>query len=263
MKHVIVLVLLATLALPIIAQDETPEGPVDTEDVLCTVEAEAANTVRVRVGPGTNRTAITFLPAGEAITVLGQAEANDESAWFQVEKSQAAPGSAILEAWIRADAEGLIITGDCETVEDTFAPPIIPIIPSITELETDNTGAETDTEGVTSLDSETFTEDGVSVAVTELESNSSYFQQSNWGVHRLQEMLDYFPGNMQARRSLRDRYQFSRINQTTYEAYVGRGYFEYIRFVDPQTALRFTTRYPERGWELHAVYVQPEFDPEG
>ncbi len=92
----------------------------------CLVSADAANSAQLRVGPGTNRGAISFLPANTDVTVTGRNELDDGSIWYQLDKSQAAPnGTAAAELWV--NAEDVSASGDCEHVGDTSAPPIIPI----------------------------------------------------------------------------------------------------------------------------------------
>ncbi|MEO1286733.1 MAG: fasciclin domain-containing protein [Chloroflexota bacterium] len=94
----------------------------------CVVNTDSADTVRVRVGPGVNRTSVTFLPAGQDFEVLGVFDDEDGSTWFQLVKEDAAPGRAINEAWIAAD--DVNSTGDCDNIASTDAPPIIPITSS-------------------------------------------------------------------------------------------------------------------------------------
>ena len=82
----------------------------------CTVITERAD-VPVRVGPGENRAVRLFLPAGEPIAVIGQATI-DGAGWWQVELA------GVEQAWIaQADVES---AGDCASVPDTDAPPVIP-----------------------------------------------------------------------------------------------------------------------------------------
>lgn len=91
----------------------------------CFVSTTEVDSVQVRVGPGTNRTVISFLPANVSFEVQGQTTIDDDSVWFKLAKEVAAPGKAVNETWIAA--EGLDQEGDCENVADAFAPPIIPI----------------------------------------------------------------------------------------------------------------------------------------
>lgn len=96
------------------------------DQIFCKVTTDRADTVRIRVGPGTNRTSYAFLPANEEFTVLGKAEANDGSLWWKLDKETAAPGKSANEAWIAAD--DVDSSGNCEAVVDVNAPPIIPIV---------------------------------------------------------------------------------------------------------------------------------------
>lgn len=92
----------------------------------CVVSVESANSAALRVGPGTNRSSVAFLPAGEEFAVIGSATANDGSAWFKLDKAEAAPRSAANEIWVaRADVDE---TGDCDAVADAAPPPVVPIL---------------------------------------------------------------------------------------------------------------------------------------
>lgn len=97
----------------------------DQGGAACTVSTSAKNSVAVRVGPGENRTSVTFLPANQEFEVLGQAIDNGGSVWFKLDPAEAAAGRAINEAWVAAD--DLDQTGDCDSVNEAAAPPIIPI----------------------------------------------------------------------------------------------------------------------------------------
>lgn len=92
---------------------------------VCIVSTSAKNSVAVRVGPGENRTSVTFLPTNQDFEVLGQAVDDDGNAWFKLDPAEAAAGRAINEAWVAADE--LDQTGDCDNVSEAAAPPIIPI----------------------------------------------------------------------------------------------------------------------------------------
>lgn len=92
----------------------------------CFVSVESANSAALRVGPGTNRSSVAFLPPGEEFEVIGMATANDGSEWFKLDKAEAAPRSAANEVWVaRADVDE---TGDCDAVADAAAPPVVPIL---------------------------------------------------------------------------------------------------------------------------------------
>lgn len=106
---------------------EAAEAPVSS-GAACTVSAAKEGTVQLRVGPGENRTSFAFLPANTEFTPLGQAEADDGSLWFQLDKAEVAPKSAAAEAWVSADA--VDISGDCDNLGEASAPPIVPIIPA-------------------------------------------------------------------------------------------------------------------------------------
>jgi len=96
-----------------------------TSSEPCTVSAAEAGTATVRVGPGENRTAITYLPAGTAFSVLGAGEASDGSQWWKLDKAEVAPQSAAAELWVAQD--DVSASGDCAAVGAADAPPIIPI----------------------------------------------------------------------------------------------------------------------------------------
>ena len=82
----------------------------------CTVLTDRAD-VPVRVGPGENRAVRLFLPAGEPIAVIGQATI-DGAGWWQIDLA------GVEQAWVaQADVE---TAGDCASVPDADAPPVIP-----------------------------------------------------------------------------------------------------------------------------------------
>jgi hypothetical protein len=92
----------------------------------CVVVAQAANTVQVRVGPGVNRTAVTYLPAQTEFIVQGQTEDTGGTVWYQLDKEEAAPGKLVAEAWV--SSEDVIASEGCDSVAEISAPPIIPIV---------------------------------------------------------------------------------------------------------------------------------------
>jgi hypothetical protein len=87
--------------------------------------------VTVRVGPGTNRGLLTYLPEGLDYAVQGQAEANDGSLWWKLDPNDVAPNSGANEVWV--PDIGVSTTGDCAIVEEAVAPPIIFAPPSLPE----------------------------------------------------------------------------------------------------------------------------------
>ena len=105
---------------------ETPEATATAEP--CFVSTETARTATVRVGPGTNRTALFFLDTDISYTVVGVNVLENSTVWFKLVKEEIDPSSGALEMWVAAaDVEQ---TGDCENVGATAAPPIIPILNS-------------------------------------------------------------------------------------------------------------------------------------
>lgn len=93
----------------------------------CFVSVDTADTARLRVGPGFNRSSVAFLPIGDAFSVTGRIEDEDGAIWYQLDKAEAAPQSAANEIWVLA--EEVEAVGDCDLVGETTAPPIVPIIP--------------------------------------------------------------------------------------------------------------------------------------
>lgn len=102
-------------------QDDTnpPSGE------ACTVSTDQARTVSLRVGPGFNRTSVAFLPDGEDFDVLGQSSDDEGNVWYQLDKAQAAPTTSANEIWVLSDE--VTTQGDCISVADADAPPIVPI----------------------------------------------------------------------------------------------------------------------------------------
>ena len=73
----------------------------ESSGVACTVRTGSANSAQLRVGPGTNRGAISFLPVDTDVTVTGRIELDGGGVWYQLDKSQAAPdGTAAAELWV-------------------------------------------------------------------------------------------------------------------------------------------------------------------
>jgi hypothetical protein len=92
----------------------------------CTVSTNAADTVQLHVGPGLNRAVVAFLPTNTDFEVTGSFTTDDGSEWFQLDKNEAAPNSAASEIWVAR--ENVDESGDCDSVADASAPPIVPII---------------------------------------------------------------------------------------------------------------------------------------
>ncbi len=116
------------------------------ETEACRITASEANSIQLRVGPGTNRSVFAFLPAGSDFVVTGQAEANDGSVWYQLDKAEVAPNAGAAEAWVAQD--DVDTTGDCEAVTDADAPPIVPIQQAAPPAANpDNSGSSASTAG--------------------------------------------------------------------------------------------------------------------
>jgi hypothetical protein len=113
----------------------------------CTVSAAAEGTVQLRVGPGENRTSFAFLPANTEFTPRGQAEANDGSLWFQLDRAEVAPQSAAAEA--------VEISGDCDNLNEASAPPLVPIVPTAPPSNIDGNSSRESGEGETSPPADT------------------------------------------------------------------------------------------------------------
>ena len=88
----------------------------------CWITAPEGVDVRLRVGPGFNRAAITFLPPVGEFKVLGRSEATDGSVWYQLDKQAVAPFKDTAETWV--DAEDVEKRGDCDLVAESEAPPL-------------------------------------------------------------------------------------------------------------------------------------------
>ncbi len=110
---------------PAATEETGTSGETGSVAVTCTVSTDKANSAQLRVGPGKNRGAIAFLPANTDVTVTGRIQLDDGSVWYQLDKSEAAPkGTAASQLWVSADVVN--VSGDCDQVGDTAAPPVIP-----------------------------------------------------------------------------------------------------------------------------------------
>jgi|GEM_PF-2279498 len=106
----------------------------------CTVSTDVADGASVHVGPGNNRTSVTFLATGVDYTVLGQNEDSEGTIWYQLDKEEAAPGRAINEAWVSSDE--VDTTGDCDNIGESSAPPVIPITNAPPPSTSDDSGGD-------------------------------------------------------------------------------------------------------------------------
>jgi hypothetical protein len=97
-------------------------------DFNCTVRTDQPDFASVRVGPGSNRTAILFLPAARDFRVLGQATSTVDNGqlWWKLDKEEVSSRTSAAELWVAQNQ--VEATGDCELVPFVEAPPIIQII---------------------------------------------------------------------------------------------------------------------------------------
>ncbi len=109
---------------PVVAETRARRSPTATATATpqrpCVVRTTRANSVAARVGPGTNRTSLVFMPANQDIRVTGQAAAFDNSMWWQIE----IPGRSGL-VWV--PQQEVSASGACNNVPMVAPPPIIPI----------------------------------------------------------------------------------------------------------------------------------------
>lgn len=80
----------------------------------CTVQALNNFDVFIRVGPGTNRATLNFLPANVPVLVLSQSSASDGSLWWQIDKSEVLPDATAPSIWVAQDE--VVAEGNCEAV---------------------------------------------------------------------------------------------------------------------------------------------------
>jgi len=66
---------------------------------LCFASTETENLV-VRIGPGVDRSSITFFPLETKVPVTGQFTDAADVVWYMLDKDTAAPGKQIREAWV-------------------------------------------------------------------------------------------------------------------------------------------------------------------
>ena len=118
-----------TPTIPTDTPTATPTVPTNTPTATatlepCMVSIDRKNTAQLRVGPGPNRGAISYLPPNVLVTVTGRIVLEDGSVWYQLNVAEAAPqGTAAAELWVAA--ESVFARGDCEAVGAAATPPII------------------------------------------------------------------------------------------------------------------------------------------
>lgn len=79
--------------------------------------------VEVRVGPGPNRGVFTSMPRDQLFMVIGQAQAEDESLWWELDKTQFPNHEQVTSLWVAQDDVEEI--GACGVVPPSEPPPII------------------------------------------------------------------------------------------------------------------------------------------
>jgi hypothetical protein len=100
-------------------------GSFDTVATIpCTISTALERNIVVRIGPGENRTAFTFLPANQSFEVLGQVSDLEGMLWWKIDHD--AIGSLAKEAWVKQSE--VIPSGDCGNIPRVALPvPNIPI----------------------------------------------------------------------------------------------------------------------------------------
>lgn len=89
----------------------------------CAIRADREG-VAVRVGPGLSRSIFTSLNPGIEYTVIGFAESEDGSLWWELDKTQFTGHEGVISLWVaQADVTAI---GDCSQIPQGDIPPIIP-----------------------------------------------------------------------------------------------------------------------------------------
>ncbi|MBN1454069.1 MAG: S8 family serine peptidase [Anaerolineales bacterium] len=88
----------------------------------CTIHTEQAN-VDVRVGPGAERGVFISLPVDQDFRVIGKAEAQDGSLWWEIDKDSIQGGAQANSLWVAQ--ENVTTVGDCNLVPESVTPPVV------------------------------------------------------------------------------------------------------------------------------------------
>lgn len=96
------------------------------DPMLCTLYT-TKDRVPVHIGPGDNRGIYNYLPPGEVVDVIGWIELDEEERWWRIDIWD------LEHAWI-AD-EDIVLSGDCDRVEESDPPPLVIIIPEDSDEE--------------------------------------------------------------------------------------------------------------------------------
>ena len=100
----------------VIIASDTPEPP-------CTIQSNPGIDVNVRVGPGTNRGILAFLPREQSFEVIGKAIGSDGFLWWQLDREGISNNPDIDTVWV-SDVP-VQSSGACDLVEEVEAPPFI------------------------------------------------------------------------------------------------------------------------------------------
>ncbi|MCU0514186.1 MAG: fasciclin domain-containing protein, partial [Anaerolineae bacterium] len=85
---------------------------------LCVISTDQVDTIRMRVGPGTNRAAVAFLPAGVSIDAIGQFTTEAGDTWYSLDLAAAGAPPAAAAAWVLA-ADVTVTGAGCALVPAT------------------------------------------------------------------------------------------------------------------------------------------------
>ncbi|MBK8137933.1 MAG: hypothetical protein IPK52_19320 [Chloroflexi bacterium] len=111
-----------------------------SESGLCAASTRFERTVRMRVGPGDNRGPFAYLPANQMFSVSGQFPEGDGDIWLRLDKRQVPDSDAAEELWVKQSDVNL--SGRCDALPTTEAPPVAPGNPQPTAIPTALPGPE-------------------------------------------------------------------------------------------------------------------------
>jgi len=97
-------------------QQQQHQGP-------CAIMTDRGD-VAARVGPGPLRSVFSFLSPGVEYRVTGMAHAEDDSLWWQIDKTQIPGHEAVTSLWVAAS--DVTTLGICTQVPEVEIPPVVP-----------------------------------------------------------------------------------------------------------------------------------------
>ena len=108
----------------------TPETAQDANTGTCQIVV--TGDVEMRVGPGTNRSVIGYVPIrNQPLDVMGRANDNNGTSWFQLNKAQLGSGVALVnEVWVLETAPNFDTLGNCSTLGAVPTPRVITVPPT-------------------------------------------------------------------------------------------------------------------------------------